>query len=79
MRITDFALPGNDLVIEFAEAVAGSTYRLERKFDLAEPNWQPDPGFADFVATANGAYAIYYPDGGVMSPLPIFYRITLLP
>jgi len=79
LRITGFARVGNDFVFEFREAVAGSSYGLERKFDLTEADWVPDPDFAPFTAIANGNYSFIYTDGAVLHLPPVFYRLVLIP
>ena len=79
LRLTGFTRVGADFIFEFREAVAGSSYGLERKFDLTEADWVHDPDFASVTAVANGDYSFVYADGAVLHPARVFYRLVLIP
>jgi hypothetical protein len=69
---------GTDVVVRFEEAVAGSSYRLERKLQLTDAAWQPIAGVADLsVTAAAGSATIVHPGGA--TELKAFYRVRLLP
>lgn len=75
LRITSASRVGNDFLIRFSEAVAGTTYRLERNTNLFQPlMWQP--AMADFTATTNGSAAITTLNPFTLAPVQ-FYRITV--
>jgi serine protease AprX len=76
LNITD---NGTDVVVSFF-AVAGRTYRLERKVDInvvTNPDWPPIPGVLDYTAVTTGMGQIT--DPGVGSQPHLFYRVELLP
>jgi hypothetical protein len=69
---------GNDVAVRFQEAVAGNSYRLERKLQLTDPAWQPIAGLADLsVTAAAGSATIVHPGGATEARA--FYRVRLLP
>ena len=67
---------GNAIVVDFTEAVAFSTYRLERKFALAEATWQSINGVGDFTATSTGPAQFIH--NSATEPKAL-YRVRLLP
>ena len=69
---------GANVVIKFVGAVAGKSYRLERKLSLTQATWEsPVSGANDFYATVNGAGQITHTGGGTQPTA--FYRVRLLP
>ena len=76
VRALSFIRTGADVTLTF-EAVAGKTYRLERKLNLTDASWQSIAGVSDFAATSSGAAQITHP-GGANQP-QAFYRVRLLP
>jgi hypothetical protein len=76
-RVTAITRSGNDIVIEFFKAVAGSTYRLERKLALTDSDWQNVSGVNDFTAMTTGAAQITDPGAIILGTA--FYRVRLLP
>jgi len=58
-------------------AVQGLTYRLERKIDMSDPNWQSIAGVSDFTASTTGPASIVDPTAGAESQA--FYRVRMLP
>jgi probable HAF family extracellular repeat protein len=75
LRKIGVTLSGENIVVNF-DAVAGKTYRLERTFDLTNPNWQTVPGVSDFTAANTGpaqfSYAANFTTGKA------YYRVRLL-
>ena len=75
-HITAISANGNDIVITF-DAVAANTYRLERKIDITQADWQSIAGLADFTAGSTGSAQITDPNA--ISLGHAFYRVRLVP
>jgi serine protease AprX len=76
LRPLSITRSGNNIVVSFF-AVAGKTYRLERKIDIVDANWQSIPGVSDLTAATTGATQITHSNG--VSLGKAFYRVRLLP
>ena len=74
LRVTKIARVGNDVVIDFSEAVGGSSYRLERKLTLTAATWE---GITDLPVTTTGPAQIIHLGGA--TELKAFYQVRLLP
>ena len=68
---------GDDIIVDFFEAVQGQTYRLEREVALTNPNWLPIAGLPDYTAPANGSGRFIH-SGGAAGARG-FYRVRRLP
>ena len=75
LRLLSVARSGNDIVIT-VQAAQGATYRLERKLNLADAQWQIIPGVND--STANSTGPIPLTDLGGAASGKAFYRVRLL-
>lgn len=75
LRVVSIADNGNDIAVGFS-AVAGGTYRLERKINLTDATWQSIPGVADFTASTTGTAQIIDPGEG--NQPGAFYHVLLL-
>jgi serine protease AprX len=58
-------------------AVEHMTYRLERKIDMLDSDWQSIAGVSDFTASTTGTASIVDPTSG--SETQAFYRVRMLP
>ena len=67
---------GGAIVIDFSEAIAGRTYRLERKLALTDPIWQGISGVSDLTPVNSGPAQITDPGASFGQA---FYRVRLLP
>lgn len=67
---------GVNIAVSF-NAVAGRTYRLERKLKITDPTWQSIAGLSDFTAGSSGVALIS--DLNAISLGQAFYRVRLLP
>ncbi|MGI8604664.1 MAG: hypothetical protein ACR2OZ_16960 [Verrucomicrobiales bacterium] len=76
LRVIAITRSGNDIVIDFSEAIAGKTYRLERKLALTDPAWQGISGVGDLTAAISGPAQITDPGASFEQA---FYRVRLLP
>ncbi|MDB6147103.1 MAG: peptidase and in, kexin, sedolisin [Spartobacteria bacterium] len=76
LHVMNFAREGDAITVTFY-AGAGRTYRLERKYDLANIGWESVPGLGDFTATADGPVPLTDPTGG--THLQQFYRVRMIP
>ena len=76
LRIISIARNGNDIVITF-NAVAGKTFRLERKEMPADAEWASIPSVADLTPAVTGTAQFTHTNGG--SSKHGFYRVRLLP
>ncbi len=77
-RITAITRTGtnlNDVTVSF-EAVDRLTYRLQRKLNITDSNWQDINGVSDLTATANDIESIAAP--GDLSLGKAFYRVTFV-
>ena len=77
LRITAVAKNGNDFIVTFATALAGKSYRLERKDALTDMMWSSINGVSDLTPTSTGSGQITDPNGA--SVPKHFYHIRLLP
>ena len=77
LRVINITRSGNDIVIEFTEAVANNSYRLERKTEISDPTWQPINGLADLTVSTTGSAQITHVGGATAARA--FYRVRLLP
>lgn len=77
LRISSTRRSGNDILIEFTEAVANTTYRLERKSEMTDAMWQPINGQPDLTAGVTGSGQITH-SGGASSDKG-FYRVRQSP
>jgi len=75
LRITGIGENGSNIAVSFS-AVAGGTYRLERKINLTDAAWQNIPGVADFTASTSGTAQIIDPGEG--SQPGAFYHVLLI-
>ena len=76
IRVISVARSGSDVVVTFA-AMAGETYRLERKLEITDAMWQTIPGVPDLTAPNDGPAKIS--DPGAISLGKAFYQVRLLP
>ena len=77
LRATNIIRSGDDIVVEFREAIANVSYRLERKAEITDATWQPINGVADKTPTSTGRNQIIHPGGA--SSVRGFYRVRQLP
>ena len=77
LRITTVARNTNDFVVTFNTAVAGKSYRLERKDALTDALWGSISGVADLNATSTGSAQIT--DTGGATTTTRFYHVRVLP
>jgi hypothetical protein len=70
-------VPGNTAVTASFTALAGATYRLERKLSLSEAMWQPIAGVSDLRPASDGPAQITDPDG--LSHGAAYYRVRAVP
>jgi len=75
LRVTDISRSGTAIVIQFAEAFVGRTYRLERKNSLSAM-WDSN-GISDLTPIMNGTGQ--FTDPGAISLGRAFYRVRVLP
>lgn len=75
LRTIHVALNGNDIIVTF-DALAGNTYRLERKLDLTDPSWQSIPGLGDLIINGTGPAQLTHTNGASFGKA--FYHIRLL-
>jgi hypothetical protein len=57
-------------------ADANRTYRLERKTELMDTDWQPIDGVSDLTASTSGPAQLTDPTGAALTRA--FYRVRLL-
>ncbi|MEP6604118.1 MAG: S8 family serine peptidase [Spartobacteria bacterium] len=76
LRVTAITRSRSAITVEFY-AVAGRSYRLERKIDISDAAWQSIPNLADFSAAITGPASIIDPNGGDQPHA--FYHVRLLP
>ena len=76
LRPLSITRSGNNIVVSFF-AVAGKTYRLERKIDNVNATWQSIPGVSDLAAAVTGVTQIT--DPAAVSLGKALYRVRLLP
>ena len=76
LRMLSVTRNGTNIVVNFF-AIAGKTYRLERKIDITDATWQSIPGVSDLPAVTTGTTQITDPNGTSLSKA--FYRVRLLP
>jgi hypothetical protein len=76
LRIISIVRSGNDIVIIF-NAVAGKTFRLERKDTLTDLDWLSIPGVVDLTPGTTGNTQFTHTNG--WSSGFGFYRVRLLP
>jgi serine protease AprX len=76
LRPLSIARSGNNIVVNFF-AIAGKTYRLERKIDNVDATWQSIAGVSDLTAVTTGATQIT--DPGAVSLGKALYHVRLLP
>jgi CSLREA domain-containing protein len=77
LRITAVSRNGNDFVVTFATALAGKSYRLERKEALTDPTWSSITGVPDLTPTSTGPAQIT--DTGGAGVAKHFYHVRVLP
>jgi hypothetical protein len=76
LRALNCTRTGAGVTVAF-EAVAGKTYRLERKTSITDASWQSIAGVADLTASSTGSLQITDPNA--ISLGHAFYRVRLLP
>jgi serine protease AprX len=76
VRVLSISRNGSDIVVSFF-AVAGRTYRLERKLNIIDATWQSISGVSDLTAATTGATQMTDPDA--VSLGKAFYQVRLLP
>jgi CSLREA domain-containing protein len=76
-RVMVVARSANDFVVTFAPAIAGKSYRLERKNALTDANWGSIAGVADLTPVSTGTAQITDPGGA--SVAKHFYHVRVLP
>ncbi|HKQ37240.1 MAG TPA: thrombospondin type 3 repeat-containing protein [Verrucomicrobiae bacterium] len=76
LRITAIAKNGSNLDITLGLAVVGKSYRLERKLNLTDANWQSIAGVSILVPITSGP--AQFPDPNAISLGKAFYRPCIL-
>ncbi len=77
LRIITVARSGSDFTVTFYLAVAGKTYRLERKDALTDAFWSSISGVADLTAVSTGSAQLT--DTGGAAVTKHFYHVRVLP
>ncbi|MGZ5537980.1 MAG: choice-of-anchor Q domain-containing protein, partial [Chthoniobacterales bacterium] len=77
LRIIAVARNGNDFMVTFSLAVAGKSYRLERKDALTDAFWSSISGVADLTAVSTGSAQLTDTDGAAVTKH--FYHVRVLP
>ena len=76
LDILGMNLAGDDALITFS-ALAGRTFRLERKLHLHDATWESVTGVADLTVNHNGL--AQFTDPGARTLGRAFYRVRMLP
>lgn len=77
LRITSVQRTGALFRVTFQLAVAGKSYRLERKDSPGDPTWNAIPGLPDYSPNASGAAELS--DSGISGRTRQIYRVRVLP
>src|SRR4051812_30755536 len=72
IQLRSVSRSGSNLSVSF-DATQSVTYRLERKIDITNPNWQFISGLDDFVATSTGMAQLTHT--GALASNKAFYRV----
>jgi CSLREA domain-containing protein len=78
LHIISVTRSGNNIVLNF-NAIAGETYRLERKFNLASASWAAIGGVADLTASSTGPAQLTDTSGPIVLSSEACYRVRVLP
>lgn len=76
LRIIQVAKNGNDVGVTFSLAVAGKSYRLERKDSMTDSLWSSINGVADYIPALTGVGAFTDPNSAGVGRR--FYRVRVL-